>query len=256
MKRFRGEDASIDERLCALQQKRNELKLHLDKSKLHKDLHNKIGARLTAVEREIKAWNEASSSKTKNTLLNHRVLASVRSASIGIAESLCKHCRVSLCLVANESVMACPKCGKSQNLPAHQSLTVTGLEEAGSSTNVNMTVCHQRARVKDWLDLVQGKENFLISQEHVAILRNTLLINFNHEGVARLVARAQEIKDERALRGKFSDIEDAERRLGGVKHLLMSFRSSDLKFALQDHQDSSKLMIQHSIKITAILTGM
>ena len=169
------------------------------------------------------------------------------------AGDVCDDCGLSMLVVSNDSMLTCPQCHKMRVLP--NTMSSNNLQDSDPASIIT------KHRFTEWLEFMQAKDVCTPPAEVLSAVGRYLLDN----RMTGLEEHAQLIADERRKNGPFKDIEDAEKRLPGLKiyescKALIAKNPSLIRgilktLVMRGDGDKFRKFYERSVKITALLTG-
>lgn len=176
------------------------------------------------------------------------VLKELPDATQSINADICDDCGVQMVVIANDSMLACMRCGKTRN--------ISTVHAWNSSMDADFTALntHQKSRLLEWLEYAQAKEYGDIP---VATLNEAMSIIVRHK-MSGLEMYTDEIRMEYLARGPFLSVSNAIERLGNIlpnlEVLLKGIDSIFIRNVLKSCIDSKKY-IERSAKIASLISG-
>lgn len=182
------------------------------------------------------------------TYIKRDVLHETPEVSIAINSDVCDECGVEMMVIANDSMLACSRCGKTRVITTVHAWSAS-MDADFSSVNV-----HQKSRLLEWLECAQAKEYGDIPDDVLQDVMATIVRN----RLSGLEAYSSVIAEER-LNGPFTSAEDAIERLSSripdLEKKLKSVDSILVRNVLRTSTGDSKKYAEKSAKISSLLCG-
>ena len=182
------------------------------------------------------------------TYIKRDVLKETPEVSVAINSDVCDECGVEMMVIANDSMLACSRCGKTRVITTVHAWSAS-MDADFSSVNV-----HQKSRLLEWLECAQAKEYGDIPEEILTDVMATIV----RSRLSGLEAYTHTIAEER-LKGPFLSAEDAVSRLGPLipdfETKLKSVDSILVRNVLRTSTGDSKKYAEKSAKIASLVSG-
>jgi hypothetical protein len=183
------------------------------------------------------------------TFIKREVLKETPEPSTAINSDICDDCGTHMIVIANDSMLACSRCGKTRLITTVHAWNVS-MDADYSAVNV-----HQKSRLLEWLECAQAKEygdipETVLKDVFEALLRNKLT------GLEHYVSL---IQDEYSARGPFLSVSDALKRLPNIPDLETKLKHLDpilIRNVLRTCTSAeTKKYGERSAKISTLLSG-
>lgn len=167
-----------------------------------------------------------------------------------INSDICDDCGVQMMVIANDSMLACSRCGKTRVIATVHAWSAS-MDADFSSLNVN-----QKSRLLEWLEYAQAKEYGDIPLNCLEEI-SSIVVRHKLSGLEQYIGI---IKDEYNLHGPFIDSTNAIQRLQpkipNIEALLKNIDSIFVRNILKNcNVIESKKHIERSAKIASLLSG-
>jgi hypothetical protein len=164
------------------------------------------------------------------------ILKELPDATQSINADICDDCGVQMVVIANDSMLACMRCGKTRN--------ISTVHAWNSSMDADFTALntHQKSRLLEWLEYAQAKEYGDISEN---TLNEAMSIIVRHK-MSGLEQYTDEIRMEFLARGPFTSVSNAVERLShqipNLELLLKGIDSIFIRNVLKSCIDSKSIL--------------
>ena len=160
----------------------------------------------------------------------------------------CEDCGIRMCVIANDSLLGCPKCAKSKEISV--SLAPSAESEYIASSNT------QKSRLVEWLEFCQAKEYTEPTKTMVRDVSSLIV----EQKLSGLENHIKNIQIERANHGPFTSASDAIARLKheipNIEHLLLNLNGVFTRNVMQSTaEDKIRKSYEHAPKIAARISG-
>ena len=160
----------------------------------------------------------------------------------------CEDCGIRMCVIANDSLLGCPKCAKSREISV--SLAPSAESEYIASSNA------QKSRLVEWLEFCQAKE---YTEPTKTIIRDVTALIIQQK-LSGLESFSDVIKIERLTNGPFTSATDAVARLQTkipqIALYLQSLNGVLTRNVMQStSEDKIRKSYEHAPKIAARISG-
>lgn len=167
-----------------------------------------------------------------------------------INSDVCAECGVQMIVIANDSMLACSRCGVTRVITTVQAWNAS-MDADFSSLNV-----HQKSRLLEWLEYAQGKDN---SEVPRAVLDEMMSVMVRHK-LTGLEEHASVISEEVRVNGPFLDASSAVTRLkSAIPNIESLLKNVDSIFVRNVFKNcsitDSKKFVERSAKVASLLSG-
>ena len=184
------------------------------------------------------------------SFIRRDVLREEPEPTITINSDVCSECGVQMIVIANDSMLACSRCGVTRVITTVQAWN-SSMDADFSSLNV-----HQKSRLLEWLEYAQGKDN---SEVPRAVLDEIMSVMIRHK-LTGLEEYSGIIAEELRVNGPFVDAPSAIARLKSaipnIEALLKNVDSIFIRNVLKNCSvTDSKKYVERSAKIASLISG-
>lgn len=183
-----------------------------------------------------------------STYIKRDILREAPQITTAINSDVCDHCGVQMMVIANDSMLACSRCGKTR--------LVTTVHAWNASMDADYSVLnlHQKSRLLEWLECAQAKEYGDIPQSVLTEVMSALARN----RMTGLEDFAGDIADAVQTGGPFLSVQDAIDRLKipGLAEKLKSIDAIMVRNVIRNTASpETKKFADRSAKIASLLSG-
>lgn len=183
-----------------------------------------------------------------SNFIKRDILRETPEVTVAINSDICDECGVEMMVIANDSMLACSRCGKTRLI------TTVHAWNASMDADYSTVNVHQKSRLLEWLECAQAKEYGDIPDAVLQDVMGTLVRN----KLTGLEDYASIIAEERAL-GPFVSTDNAIARLGSrIPDLESKLKSVDailVRNVLRGNSSESKKYAEKSAKIASLISG-
>jgi hypothetical protein len=182
------------------------------------------------------------------TYIKRDILRETPEITVAINSDICDECGVEMMVIANDSMLACSRCGKTRLI------TTVHAWNASMDADYSTINVHQKSRLLEWLECAQAKEYGDIPEAVLQDVMATLVRN----RLTGLEEYIPTIAEER-LNGPFTCVENALARLSSripeLEHKLKSVDAILVRNVLRGNSSESKKYAEKSAKIASLVSG-
>jgi hypothetical protein len=183
-----------------------------------------------------------------STFIRRELLKEEPETVVSINSDICDDCGVQMIVIANDSMLACARCGKTRVIASVHAWN-SSMDSDFSTMNVN-----QKSRLLEWLEFAQAKEYGDIPAAAVQEVVSTIV---RHK-LSGLEVHGAVIRTEYEKNGPYLSAEDAIERLRGevpnIEDLLKAVDSIAVRNVIKNCSEC-KRFIDRSAKFASILSG-
>lgn len=184
------------------------------------------------------------------TFIKREILKELPEVTTAINSDICDDCGTHMMVIANDSMLACSRCGKTRII------TTVHAWNASMDADYSTVNVHQKSRLLEWLECAQAKEYGDIPETILKDVMDVLVRN----KLTGLEAYASVIQEELASGGPYLSASDAVRRLGpkipNFEAKLKAVDSIMVRNVLRNCNISeTKKYAERSAKISTLISG-